>query len=130
MTSAVLLPALLALLALLAPAAARAALPPGTSPVPPDVQELIENALAAELVLPESAIWDFRFIGHFPGGGDIVCGFVNYQSAGRHYEGPKHFYAILDGRKIEVKQLEDPPALDASGQQARKFKVFCDDRGK
>jgi hypothetical protein len=100
--------------------------PPGTSPVPMEVQDMVEDDIAKNLPLPETADWHFDFMAPYPSGGDVVCGSVNYQSLQRKYVGAQRFYVIVYRNKISFSQLQDPPNMDTSGEEARKFHLFCD----
>jgi hypothetical protein len=118
---------ILAACLLVFPAIASAqALPPGTSAVPMETQDLIEASMAKYLVLPETADWHFEFMAPYPGGGSVICGSVNYQSLQRKYMGAHRFYALLKRDRITLAQLQDPPDVDVSGQEAVKFKLLCD----
>lgn len=117
--------AALALL-LLGGARSAGALPPGTSDVPSNVRDQVEAALAPNLVIPETAIWSFAFMAPYVNGGNVVCGAVNYQSAMRVYVGPKRFYAFVNRGVVTFSQLQDPPVIDTSGEEAKKFHLLCD----
>ncbi len=101
-------------------------IPPGTSPVPMEVQDMVEDSIAKNLPLPETADWHFDFMAPYPGGGNVVCGSVNYQSLERKFVGSNRFYAIVYRNKVSFTQLQDPPSVDVSGEEARKFHLFCD----
>jgi hypothetical protein len=111
---------------LLFPAAVHAqSTPPGTKPVPMETQDTVEANISHYLPLPETADWHFDYMAPYPGGG-VVCGSVDYQSLQRKYVGSQRFYAIIYRNKISLSQLQDPPAVDVSGQEAIKFKLLCD----
>jgi len=118
--------AVLPLLVLCSAAERAQATPQGTSAVPMEVQDLVEEDIAKALPLPETADWHFDFMAPYAGGGDVVCGSVNYQSLERKYVGSQRFYAIVYRHKISLSQLQDPPSVDVSGQEAVKFHLLCD----
>jgi len=114
-------------LLLMFPAVAWAqATPPGTRPVPMEVQDLVEDKIATNLPLAQTAEWRFDFMAPYAGGGDVVCGSVNYQSLQRKYVGSHRFYVLVYRNKITLAQLQDPPSVDVSGEEARKFRLLCD----
>jgi hypothetical protein len=100
--------------------------PPGTKPVPMEIQDKVEDNVAKFLVLPETAEWHFDFMAPYAGGGDVVCGSVNYQSLQRKFVGAHRFFVVIRRDKITLSQLQDPPEVDVSGQEAIKFKLLCD----
>jgi hypothetical protein len=102
------------------------ALPPGTQSVPLETQDLIEAEISRQLVLPQTALWQFDFKAPYGDGGELVCGSVNYQSAMRKYLGPQRFYAILKNGAVKHAQLQDPPYVDPTGAEAERFKLFCE----
>ncbi len=115
--------------AVILPGAVRAAAaetPPGTEPVPMEVRDMVEDNISKHLVLPETAEWRFSFMAPYAGGGKVVCGQVNYQSAQRKYVGYQSFYAIIRDNAVGLSQLKDPDWFDASGQEAKKFELLCD----
>jgi len=103
-----------------------ATLPPGTKSVPLDMQDLVEATLSPQMVLPQTARWNFEFMTPYPGGGNVVCGSVNYQSAMRIYLGPQRFYAIIQHGAVSLALLQDPPFVDTTGAEAERFRVLCD----
>jgi hypothetical protein len=115
-----------AILLLLPAAASAQATPQGTSIVPMGEQDMVEENIARSLPLPETAEWHFAFKAPYAGGGDVVCGSVNYQSLERKYVGSHRFYAIIYNNKITLAQLQDPPSVDVSGEEAVKFHRLCD----
>jgi len=100
--------------------------PPGTESVPLETQDLIEAEISHQLVLPQTALWQFEFRAPYSEGGEVVCGHVNYQSAMRTYLGPQRFYAIIQDGKVKRAQLQDPPYVDPTGAEAERFRLFCD----
>lgn len=114
-------------LTLCGPAVARGAtLPAGTTSVPLDMQDLVEAKLSPQMVLPQMARWNFEFMAPYAGGGNLVCGSVNYQSAMRKYLGPQRFYAIIQHGAITIALLQDPPFVDTTGAEAERFRELCD----
>jgi hypothetical protein len=103
-----------------------AALPAGTESVPIETQDLVEAAIAPQLVLPQTALWQFDFEAPYREGAQVVCGTVNYQSAMRKYLGPQRFYAIIKAGEVTLSQLQDPPYVDPTGAEAARFKLLCD----
>ena len=103
-----------------------ATLPAGTTNVPMDMQDLVEATLSPQMVLPQTARWDFAFMAPYVGGGDVVCGSVNYQSAMRTYLGPQRFFAIIQHGAVSIALLQDPPFVDTTGAEAARFKALCD----
>jgi hypothetical protein len=118
---------ILAMLLALAPSGLRAqTTPPGTSPVPVDVQDKVEADVSKFLSLPETAEWQFAFIAPYPGGGDVVCGSVDFQSLERKYIGKQRFFSLVRDGKVTFSQMLDPPAIDVTGNEALKFHLLCD----
>jgi hypothetical protein len=112
---------------LMVPAMACAqSLPPGTSAVPMETQDKVEANISQYLVLPQTADWHFEFMAPYPGGGDLVCGSVSYQSLQRKPIGWHRFFVVIRREKIIQSQLQDPPEVDTSGQEAIKFRLLCD----
>ncbi len=105
---------------------ASAALPAGAGSVPLETQDLVEAAISPQLVLPQTALWEFDFRVPYSEGGELVCGRVNYQSAMRKYLGPQRFYAIIQGGVVKRSQLQDPPYVDPTGAEAERFRLLCD----
>jgi hypothetical protein len=103
-----------------------ATLPPGTTSVPLDMQDLVEASLSPQMVLPQTARWNFEFMAPYMTGGNVVCGTVNYQSAMRIYLGPQRFYAIIKHGVVTIALLQDPPFVDTTGAEAARFRVLCD----
>lgn len=99
--------------------------PDGAKPVPMDVRDMVEDAIGRNLPLPESADWHFDFMAPYGGGGQVVCGRVNYQSLQRKYVGMTNFYAVVKSQTVTLAVLQDPAWLDSSGQEAIKFKLLC-----
>ncbi len=85
--------------------------PPGTKPVPMEIQDKVEDNVAKFLVLPETAEWHFDFMAPYAGGGDVVCGSVNYQSLQRKFVGAHRFFVVIRRDKITLSQLQDPPEV-------------------
>jgi len=113
--------------AVLVPLAAQAQVDPAnTRPVPMETQDLVEEIISKNLPLPETGDWHFDFMAPYPGGGDVVCGSVNYQSLQRKYVGANRFYAIVYRNKVTLAQLQDPPSVDTTGQEAITFHTLCD----
>jgi len=108
------------------PVGAQEALPAGTQSVPLETQDLVEAELSPQLVLPQTALWQFDFRAPYGPGGEVVCGRVNYQSAMRKYLGPQRFYAIIKGGVVKHAQLQDPPYVDPTGAEAERFSLLCD----
>jgi hypothetical protein len=90
----------------------------------PHLRDAIEDALAPDLVFPETANWRFDPIKPYLGTQKLVCGWVDYQSAERKYVGAHRFYAILDGATVTKAQINDP-SEDISGSLASKLKLLC-----
>jgi hypothetical protein len=90
------------------------------------MQDLIEAEISPQLVLPQTALWQFDFKAPYSEGGELVCGRVNYQSAMRKYLGPQRFYAIIKNGAVQRVQLQDPPYVDPTGAEAERFRLFCD----
>jgi len=106
-------------------AAAATGTPQGGKPVPMDVRDIVEDAIAKDLPLPETAEWHFDFMAPYAGGGDVVCGQVNYQSLQRKYVGLNNFYAIVKSQEVTLAVLQSPAWFDTTGQEAVKFKLLC-----
>ncbi len=87
---------------------------------------MVEDNIAKNLPLPQTANWRFDFMAPYPGGADVVCGSVDYQSLQRKYVGAHRFYVIVYRNQISLAQLQDPPFVDVSGEEARKFHLLCD----
>jgi hypothetical protein len=90
----------------------------------PHLRDVIEDAFAPNLVLPETARWRFDPVRPYLDGQKLVCGWVDYQSAMRTYVGAHRFYAILDGAVVKQAQINDP-GQDVSGNLAYKLKLLC-----
>jgi hypothetical protein len=94
-------------------------------PVPQDLQDKTEAALSPHFINPQTNIWRFDGLRPFLGPDKVVCGWVNYQTAGQHYFGFHQFYAIIHEGKVQMAQLWDIRE-DTSGAMAAKMKVLCD----
>jgi hypothetical protein len=87
-------------------------------------RDMIADAMAPQLVLPETAQYRFDAPKPYVDGASVVCGQVNYQSAGRVYTGFHNFYAILQNGAVTLAQI-DAPDEDATGKLRLKLKVLC-----
>jgi hypothetical protein len=90
----------------------------------PQQRDMIEDAMAPDLVLPETAIYRFDAPKPYIDGATLVCGQVNYQSASRVYTGFHNFYAVVSDGKVTLSQI-DAPEDDASGKLHAKIKLLC-----
>lgn len=94
-------------------------------PVSFDLQDKVIAKIGRLLVMPETARWVFDFIRPDPGGGQIVCGKVDYQDSTKKYQGPHRFFAIYSRDKVNQVMVEstDPSrnrSLDVD------FAALCD----
>ncbi len=70
--------------------------------VPVPMQRSIQGYFAPTMVLPALALWRFENIKPYGGGGDLVCGEVNYQDSTRQYLGYLGFYAVVRNGKVTM----------------------------
>jgi hypothetical protein len=97
----------------------------GADSIPLETRDLVQAAISVHLVLPQTARWEFLFMTPYAGGGKLVCGRVNFQSAERRYVGPIRFYAIVASGRVTRSQLQDPPNIDTTGGEERTFDLLC-----
>ncbi len=90
----------------------------------PQQRDMVEDAMASELVLPETATYRFDPPKPYLGGAELICGAVNYQTAARHLSGFHNFYAIVSDGKVTLAQIYQPDE-DASGKLHYKIKLLC-----
>jgi hypothetical protein len=105
-------------------ATAAAAMPAGAQELTLHQRDLVEDAMAPKMVLPETAIWEFGPFKPYLGTTKLVCGRVNYQSAMRQYVGFHRFYALMDGEDVTLIQIQDDPT-DPSGKLRAKLDFLC-----
>jgi hypothetical protein len=102
----------------------RAALPSDGGQPTRRQRDLVEEALAPNLVLPQTAMWQFAALKPYVDGARLICGWVNYQSLMRRYVGIRRFYAILDEDRVTLAQIEDDQS-DPSGRLHGKLDMLC-----
>jgi hypothetical protein len=96
----------------------------GIVPVP--TQRLIEAHFAPRLVLPALAIWRFEVMKPYPGGGELVCGHVNFQNSTRQYLGFLGFYAVVDSDRVTIGGIEaDSEIQDPTGAFKFAYQTLC-----
>jgi hypothetical protein len=96
----------------------------GPNPVPIDIRDKIEEYFRPEFILPQTNIWRFDSIKPFISGDQVVCGWVNFQSAAQLFVGYRQFYAIVHQGDISLAQMSDV-AEDTSGARASKLALLC-----
>lgn len=94
-------------------------------PVSVEVQDKVIAVIGRQLVKPETARWVFDFIRPDPGGGQIICGKVDYQDSTKKFLGAHRFFVTYSGGKVRQMALEstDPTrnrSLDTD------FAALCD----
>ena len=95
--------------------------------VPPETRRLVEDHFASSLVLPATALWQFVSIRPYIGGGDIVCGKVNFQNSTRRYIGYLGFYAVVRNGKVGISGIEAANAMqDPTGAFKFAYQSFCE----
>jgi hypothetical protein len=96
------------------------------NPVPIPEQRIIQDHFAPHLVLPELAIWRFETLTPYAGGGDLVCGHVNFQNSTRQYFGFKGFYAVVVGKKVTSSGIQATNAVqDPTGAFEFAYAELC-----
>jgi hypothetical protein len=96
------------------------------NPVPSKTQRLLEAFFAPQLPLPDTAIWRFELIKPYMGGGDIVCGAVNFQRSTRVYIGFLGFYAVVRHGKVGINGLQAEHAQqDPTGAFKFAYETLC-----
>ena len=92
--------------------------------VPVALQDTVEAAVGTNFIRPQTTVWRFDGVKPYVLGDRVVCGYVNFQSAGAHYLGFHQFYAIIHEDAVSLAQIADPDT-DASGQLAAKLRQLC-----
>ncbi len=92
--------------------------------LPVALQDTVEAAVGTNFTAPQTAVWRFDGVKPYVLGDRVVCGYVNFQSAGQHYLGFHQFYAIIHEDAVSLAQISDPNS-DASGQLAAKLRQLC-----
>jgi hypothetical protein len=99
------------------------------SPVDVPVQRLIQSHFSPNLVLPATALWRFDSVKPYGGGGDLVCGHVNFQNSMRRYLGFLGFYAVVRSNKVALGGIEaDDPMQDPTGAFKFAYHNLCDEK--
>jgi len=97
--------------------------------VPVDTKRLIQSHFAPTLVLPATAIWRFDGMKPYGGGGDMVCGKVNFQNSTRRYIGFLGFYAVIRNGKVGISGIEAENVMqDPTGAFKFAYHNFCGGR--
>jgi hypothetical protein len=94
------------------------------NPVPLDIRDKVEAYFQAAFVLPQTNIWHFDSIKPYIEGDQVVCGWVNFQSAAQAYVGFHQFYAIVHQGEIGLGQM-DNPVEDTTGARLEKLNLLC-----
>jgi len=95
--------------------------------VPIPVQRLVKARFAVNMPLPDTALWRFDSVKPYAGGGDIVCGTVNFQNSTRVYMGVLGFYAIISRGKVGLAGIEANNAMeDPTGAFSFAYHNLCD----
>ncbi len=116
--------ALLLVSAACLPAGAVAAASP-QQPVSFEVQDKVIAVIGRQLITPETARWVFDFIRPDPGGGQIVCGKVDYENSAKVFQGPHRFFAAYNRGKVGSVAVESSdPTRDRSLDVD--FAALCD----
>jgi hypothetical protein len=90
-------------------------------------QRLVKAHFAINLPLPDLAIWRFDSVRPYPGGGDIVCGKVNYQNSTRVYMGMLGFYVVIRNDRVGLSGIEANNAMeDPTGAFKFAYHNLCD----
>ena len=100
------------------------AVPARAEDVPVAMQDAVEAAMAIDFVRPQTNTWHFDSVKPYVLGDRVVCGYVNYQTAGARYLGFHQFYAVIHDGAVSLSQISDPDN-DASGQLAAKLLLLC-----
>ncbi len=94
--------------------------------VPLKTQRLVQQHFAPQLVLPATALWRFDVIKPYQGGGDIVCGKVNFQNSTRRYIGYLGFYAVVRNGTVGISGIEAENTMeDPTGAFKFAYQNFC-----
>jgi hypothetical protein len=96
----------------------------GASPVPLDIRDKVEEYFRQGFVLPQTNIWRFDSMKPYVSGDQVVCGWVNFQSAAQVFVGFHQFYAIIHQGEISLAQMSDP-GEDTTGARADKLALLC-----
>ncbi len=100
------------------------------NPVPVPTQRLVQAHFAPILVLPATAIWRFEVLKPYAGGGDLVCGHVNFQVSTRRYLGFLGFYAVVQNGKVANGGIEaDSEIQDPTGAFKFAYQTLCEKPG-
>jgi hypothetical protein len=91
------------------------------------VQRLVKARFAVNMPLPDTALWRFDGVKPYAGGGDIVCGKVNFQNSTRVYMGMMGFYAVIRSGKVGLAGIEATNAMeDPTGAFSFAYHNLCD----
>lgn len=101
------------------------AVPAVAETVAPTLRDTIEDTMSTNFVRPQTTIWRFDAMKPYLGDEQVVCGWVNYESAAQKYLGFHQFYAIVSNGAVTLSQIGDP-TQDPSGKLAEKLKALCD----
>ncbi len=100
------------------------ALPAHADDVSVALQDIVEAAMAANFIRPQTNMWRFDGLKPYVLGDHVVCGYVNFQSAGARYLGFHQFYAVVHNDAVTLAQIDDPDN-DGTGQLAAKLRLLC-----
>ncbi len=90
------------------------------------VRDGIEEKLSPAFLAPQTTLWRFDSEKPYVSGKQVVCGWVNFQSAQQTYVGYHQFYAMILNGQVILAQIDDPVS-DTSGQLAATLKTLCGD---
>ncbi len=97
--------------------------------VSPQIREQIEEKLSDAFLAPQTTLYRFDADMAYVSGKRVVCGWVNFQSAGQKYVGYHQFYAIISAGQVILTQVDDPVS-DTTGELAAKLKTLCGKFGR